>query len=355
MVIVVLSGSFVYFTMADAQFYVDEATYARLGYALIHGHLATTSSLWPLYYQLGYGRSDFPTPFGSAQTVEPYLDHPPLVPLLLIPVLVAGVSPRLLPIIFSSLTTFLIFSLLRSQRVLAWASALAWIGLFVTHQILSMLFLDAGVAFFSMLTLIFTSVYNKTGARNYLYLAGIIAGASALSKEYGVATLLYLLVFLLYTRAGSIKNILQRSSKPFLLGLGIASTWPLYGLAIAAPLFLAIIQANASRSFLFGANLNLLAFVTLFNYTSSTMYYAGVDPILLIGWLGIGYSLWKRKLPLVQLSLLSYLGVVLGLRYAWFYTTIPLFPFFAIGIGGLLTDFAYGLRNHIARITGKTN
>lgn len=346
-IIVVLSGSYAFFTIVDAQFYVDEQTYARLGYSLLQGHLATTSSFYQLYYQLGYARSDLPTPFGSMETVEPFLDTPPLVSVLLVPVLLMGASPRLLPIVFSALTTFLIFFLLRGQRILAWASALVWTGFFVSHQILSMLFIDSGVAFFNLLTVTLTSEYARTRSRNYLYLAGVTGGLAALSKQFGIASLLFLLGYLIYSRLGLAKESIVKNSGPFLLAVGIALIWPLYGLATAAPLFIQLQQANASRSFLSGVNSNLSVLVSSFTYTQSTMYYAGVDVMLLIGWVGVAYSVSKRKFRLVTLSILTYLLVVLALRYAWFYTMIPLFPFFAIGLGTLATDLVDLVRRRL--------
>ena len=49
----------------------------------------------------------------------------------------------------------------------------------------------------------------------------------------------------------------------------------------------------------------------------------------------------RKNLLAVQAFPPSYLSVVLGLRYGWFYTLIPLFPFFAIGIGTIVADVIY--------------
>lgn len=332
--------------MAEKPFYVDEDTYARLGYSLLQGHLASASSLWSIYYRLGYVRSDLYTPFGSINTVEPWLDHPPLLGFLLVPILLIGATPRLLPIIFSSLSTFLIFFLLRRQRLLAWISSLAWIVLFTSHQILSMVFVDAGVSFFNLLTVAITMEYGKTGSRKLLYLAGISAGASALSKLFGIATLLYLLTYLIYVRVGPRREGLVGNSKPFLLALGIASVWPLYGLAIASPLFIQLQLFNAARS-LFAENNIGLQLVSAFTYTKSTMYDAGLDWVLIIGWAGVAYSLRKSTLLPIHLSLGSYLLVVFVLRYAFYYTVIPTLPFLAIGIGVLATDAIHNSRRQL--------
>jgi hypothetical protein len=332
--------------MASSQLYIDEITYARLGYSLLQGHLASDSALLPIYQEFGFVRSDIRTPLGYIDSVEPWLDHPPFVPLLLVPILVIGASPRLLPIIYSSMTTLLIFFLLRDRRVLAWVATLTWVGFFITRSILSMLFLDSGVAFFNTLTVVLTNEYTRSRSSKQLYIAGIAAGASALSKLFGIASLLYLLVYLIYARLSPLKEKLPSNYKPLLLGIGIASIWPVYGLAIAAPLFVQLLQFNVSRSVISGNILNFPLLASL-SYTKNTMYSAGIDPLLLVGWVGMAYSLRKKNLQIIRMSPLCYLLVVLGLRYASFYTLIPLFPFFAIGIGAVVTDIISVTRNRL--------
>ena len=323
---VLLGASYAYVTMASSQLYIDEITYGRLGYSLLQGHLASDSALLPIYQKLGSVRSDIHTPLGYIDSVEPWLDHPPLVPLLLAPVLATGVSLRLLPIIFSSLTALLVFFLLRDRRVLAWATTLIWISFFITHPILSMLFVDSGVAFFNLLTVVLTNEYTRGRSSKPLYAAGVAAGASALSKLFGVASLLYLLAYMVHSRLSQPKENLPTTYKPLLLGIGIASIWPLYGLATAAPLFAQLLQFNVSRSVISGNILNFPVLASL-SYTKNAMYSAGIDPFLLGGWVGIVYSLLKKNLRVILLSPACYLLVVLGLKYAWFYTVIPLVPF----------------------------
>lgn len=343
---VLLGASYAYVTMANSELYIDEITYARLGYSLLQGHLASDSALLPIYQKFGSVRSDIHTPLGYIDSVEPWLDHPPLVPLLLAPILATGVSPRLLPMIFSSLTALLIFFLLRDRRVLAWVGTLTFIGFFVTHPILSMLFVDSGVAFFNLLTVVLTNECTRSTSSKPLYAAGVAAGASALSKLFGVASLLYLLAYMVHAKLGQAEENLPANYKPLLLGFGVASIWPLYGLATAAPLFVQLLQFNVSRSVISGNILNFPVLASL-SYTKNAMYSAGIDPFLLGGWVGIAYSLLRKNLRVIMLSPACYLLVVLGLKYAWFYTVIPLFPFFAIGIGAMVTDIISVTRKRI--------
>src|SRR5205807_4535125 len=249
LLVVVMSASYVYIVRANSPLYIDEIAYARAGYSLAQGHLASISSFFPIYQRLGLVRNDIHTPFGYLDSVEPWLDHPPLVPLLLIPLVVIDSSPRVLPIIFSAASTLLIFVILRERRVLAWSSALAWTGLFVTHPILSMLFVDSGVAFFNLLTVTLLAEYSRTHGKKWLYLVAVAAGASALSKEiFGFTSLLYLVAYLIYDRLSRRREPLTRNLKPLLLAVGIASTWWIFALTVAAPLFIQILQLDVSRS-----------------------------------------------------------------------------------------------------------
>ena len=134
----------------------------RLAYSILHGHLASASSFYQIYAQLGYNRTDIYTLFGSSTTVEPWLDHSPLVPILSAPFfLIGGVSPRVLPIIFCSLIALEIFVLLRYQLILAWISVIVWVAYVFTSPLLSMLFLDAGVSFFLMSTLVLVKEFGS--------------------------------------------------------------------------------------------------------------------------------------------------------------------------------------------------
>jgi len=354
LLIVAVSTFYVYVARANSPLYIDEIAYARAGYSLAQGHLSSISSFFSIYQRLGLVRNDIHTPFGYLDSVEPWLDHPPLVPLLLVPLLVIDSSPKLLSIIFSAASTLLIFALLRERRVLAWSSALAWTGLFVTHPILSMLFVDSGVAFFNLLSLTMLGEYSRTHRRKWLYFAAIASGASALSKEiFGLSSILYLVAYLIYARLGPRHEALTRNLKPILLAVGLASTWWIFAITVDAPLFIQLLHYNVSRSALSDHTFSDVFSILLasFSYSRSSMNYNGVDPILAISWVALIYSLSKSGVRFVQASSVCYLSVVFVLRYAWFFTVIPLFPFFAIGIGDLVTDAISVLRGIFSRAT----
>ena len=348
LLVVMVSASYAYATWANTTLYIDEQVYARAGYSLAQGHLASASSLLRIYREFGFVANNIHTPFGYVDSVEPWLDHPPLVPLLLVPLLAIDASPRLLPIIFSSVSPLLIFFLFRNRRVLAWSSTLVWTGLFVTHPILSMLFVDSGVAFFNLLTVTLLSQYTRTHTKQWLYFAAVAAGASALSKEiFGFTSILYLLVYLVYVRLGPRRELLTRNLKPFLLAVGIALTWWIFAMTVAAQLFIQIFQFNVLRSTFSSHTFSDIfrIFLASFSYSKRSMSYTGIDSVLVISWVALIYSLSKPGVRTVQVSSLCYLSIVFALRYVWFFTVIPLFPFFAIGIGTIVTDLISTLRS----------
>src|ERR1017187_1366841 len=99
----ILIISISYARFGSGPLYIDEITYARLGYSLMLGHLASDTSFYSLYQQFGLATNSIQTPYGNVASVEPWLDHPPLMGFLLVPVLAIGLQPRFLPIILFNL------------------------------------------------------------------------------------------------------------------------------------------------------------------------------------------------------------------------------------------------------------
>jgi len=340
LIIVAIGATYVYSTMASTPLYIDEIAYATLAHSLAQGHIATDSSFIQIYEKFGAVTNSIHVQYGHLDSAEPWLDHPPLVSMILVPIILTSLSPRLLPIIFASMTTFLIFFILRGNRLLAWISALTWMGLFLTHPVLSMLFLDSGVGFFNLLTVTMVNEYEKSRrGGKWLYVGGIAAGASALSKlGFGLAGPFYLLIYVIYTKIGPRRESLTTNLKPFLLSIGIASIWPLYGLTTAAPLFIQILTVNASRSAFSGDSIGLAKFIYSIVWSVHEIHATTIDVTLIVGLVAMTYSLFRSGLRIVQTAALTYLAVVLMLRYVQFTSMIPLFPFYAIGIGAIITD-----------------
>jgi hypothetical protein len=123
-----VSASISYLRFGSGPLYIDEITYARLGYSLMLGHLASDTSFYSLYQKFGLGTNSIETPYGTVASVQPWLDHPPLMGFFLIPVLAMGFQPRLLPIILFNLTGVVLYLVFqgRDQR-LAWATVVGFV------------------------------------------------------------------------------------------------------------------------------------------------------------------------------------------------------------------------------------
>jgi hypothetical protein len=331
-------------------FYIDEDVYARLAYSILHGHLASASSFYQIYAQFGYNRTDIYTPFGSSTTVEPWLDHPPLVPILSGSFfLIGGVSPRVLPIIFCILIALEIFVLLRHQLILAWISVIVWVAYVSTSPLLSMLFLEAGVSFFLMSTLVLVKEFDSRGSRVYLYAAAITAGLCGLSKIFGISAILFLLLFLIYYA----RRKPARKQLSVLAGVGAVSlsvvitlTWFVYGFLAAPNLFQKLFTLNAQRSLLSAHNIDLLVLVKSPVVGPSQISGGSFSLPLVIGIVCLLYLFFRKDTRLLQLCIVSYLGFSFALGYFWFYTTIPLYPFYSIGVGYLIYAVIFRGRKH---------
>ena len=65
----------------------------------------------------------------------------------------------------------------------------------------------------------------------------------------------------------------------------------------------------------------------------------GIDYSLVLSWLGVAYLLARRAVLFeFKIALISYLAVFLFLRFPAIYQTIPLYPFFALTLGTLVSD-----------------
>jgi hypothetical protein len=335
-----------YLASRTTPIYVDEYAYTFLGHFLIQGRLATMTSFLSLYQSLHYVGPTVQLPWGQLGTGEPWLDHPPLVSMILIPFLLADLPARTLPILLSSLDGAMIYILLRRRKLLALISVALLIVYVATNPILSMLFLETGVTFFAMVTLVLTSEYlNGKKQQAYLYFAALSAGLAAASKESGLSVVLYFGLFLLYLKWKDKKSIVS-SLKPFLLSLSISLTWFIFALLLAPNLFLQLLKINTNRYQLAGGSTlfhNIpLFFVDQPNLSSPhNIQYGPISPLMVLGVVGVAYlaarCFFTQDLLPVALLPFCYLAFILPTE-VFFYTTIVMFPFYSIGIGAILYD-----------------
>ncbi len=207
-------------------------------------------------------------------------------------------------------------------------------------QFNSMMFIDNGAIFFLLLTISLTSMFEEKKQERILVIAGISAGLSFLSKEMGIFAILYFLLYLLFSHG------LKRYYKWLILTIGIALSWFVFSLIIDNKLFLAVISAQIGKT---NGDINIQYMFTTavsnFTYNFDAFYVGSVNSILILSWVAIGSFAFGKTHKLVKLGLLSLITTLAVLRYAWFYTWIAIYPFFAIAIAYCVYEIAIYAKN----------
>jgi len=306
--------------------YCDELIYEKLARFIFNGHLASSSSHYAIYATHNATLS-----LGTeVQIVEPWVDHPPLFSILLIPFWLKGI-PRLLPILLSTLSTFLIIYLLRKNFTLSLLSGLIFAFFPSAVRLNSMVFLDNGTSFFFLLTLALTSRYEEQESRRLLVLSGVSAGLSFLCKISGVFAIIYLALYLLFT------NKLRRNFFAFIVALCISAIYPISNLMLNADLFLDILTVQKNRLGVFQfLSTGLSPAVSDFTYTRNMFTTGSISVVLLLSWISLGAFLNSRNNKVVKLGILSFVLTFLIISYAWFFSWIPMYPFFSIALAYVL-------------------
>ncbi len=313
----------------NAPQYVDETTYIILAQSLSTGHLATQSSFTNVYNSTGLATISLNN---GLIIVEPWFDHPPFFSILDIPFLIFG-APRLLPIILGALSTFLIMYLLRNNAVESILAGFIFAVFPFAIQLNSMMFIDNGSTFFFLLTIALTSMYEKRKMERILILAGISAGISFLNKELGVFAILYFLFYLIATRS------FKKNYKWLILAIGVASSWFIMGLSINSQLFLTIFTTQFGRTSL-SYNLQHIFYTALsnFSYDYNNFYIGSTSLLLVLSWIAVVGFVFIKGHKLIKIGLLSFVITMAIIRYAWFYTWIAMYPFFAIAIASCICE-----------------
>ena len=331
--IVVLASFLIRLDQINSVKYCDELIYEKLARFIFHGHLASSSSHYAIYVA-----HNATLPLGTdVQVVEPWVDHPPLFSILLIPFWLKGM-PRVLPILFSTLSTFLIIYLLRQNFPLSLLSGLIFAFFPSAVRLNSMVFLDNGTSFFFLLTLALTSRNEEQESRRLLVLSGISAGLSFLCKVSGVFAIIYLMFYLLFT------NKLRRNYVALIVALGIAAIYPLSNLLLNADLFLDIVTVQQNRLGVFQfLSTGLSPAVSDFTYTENMFITGSISVVLLVSWISLGAFLNSRNHKVIKLGILSFVLTFLIISYAWFFSWIPMYPFFSIALAYCLHKMFQGM------------
>ncbi len=347
---------FRYLMFASGQMYIDEQIYSRLGYSLIQGHLATGSSFFSLYQQYGLNTSAINTPYGNVDSVQPWLDHPPLVGFLLIPFLSMNLLPRALPIALSTVVSVVVYRMARDYGEVAGIFAFVAFTAFTLYTpLLSMVFLDSSVSLFFILTVFLTVQYFQNSKNVFLYFAGVTAGLAAASKLTGVAAFLFLLLAMVYARAKNLQKPPLTFLKTVLIGALFPAVWFAYGFLTEPSLFVRLIQDNMSRSIFSGNILSIFSIaISSWTYGASEIAKTGIDSVLVLALIPIVYLLLRREAGLVLISFIALWVSAMAISYSWVFSTIPFYPIYAIGIGILTNELVSTLRRAIKEdITGQ--
>jgi hypothetical protein len=342
-----------YLAVRSTPTYIDEWTYITLGHFLIQGKLATLTSFQQVYNSLGLVGPNVTFPWGTMPTGQPWLDHPLLVPIILIPFLLLDLPARTLPILLSSAITVMLYVLLRRKRVAALISVAIWIIYLATNPILSMLFLDVAVSFFSLFAVVLTSEYvSSKHERIYLYAGAFSAGLAAASKESGLAAVAYIGILVLYLRFKNKESILK-NAKPFFLSVLISAFWYVFAFATSPTLFLSLLKINSQRynspggTYLYNHIPNF--FVTAANLSNMFQITFGqTSPLMVLGLIGIFYligrSFVRDELRLPAFFACCYVAFILPTD-VYFHVIIPLFPLYCIGTTSIIYDLVTRARD----------
>ncbi len=339
-IIICVSSFSLRFQQINSAQYCDEMVYIKLANILASGHLASSSS----YYSVYVNHNALLSLPNQAQIVEPWFDHPPFFSIIDIPFWFAGL-PKLLPILLGALSTLLIMYLLRQNKVLAILAGAIFAVYPFAVQLNGMMLLDNGAIFFFLLTLALTSKYEKNKSDLALLLAAFSAGLSFLCKEIGVYAILFMFLYVLYTR----KTIKATTAlKATLIPIAVASTWVIFGLLSNPSLFLDIIATQLNHiTGQIGYQALLTTSVSGFSFVPVTsgevvVQFGSVNGLLLFSWICLGILLFDSGHKIVRIGILSILVTLFVMKYAWFFTWVAIYPFFAIAIASVI--YTVGLK-----------
>ena len=322
--------------------YVDEETYDWLAFNLSQGKLRTGSSFTDVYARYGATTPD--------QQVEPWLDHPVLYPSILGIVKaffrfafrsdLAFYGSRLTSILIFCLPTIYLVMIVCKKRYGNGPAVIAGLTYAVAPSIVlmqQMIFLDQGVALFSMLSFFALTKHLDEGGPKWLVLSSIFAGSASLCKGTGVFAIPAVALTVIFSKGFTIKKKVSKSLLTLVIGGALFLIYPLYGYLLNSQLFQAISSTQLSSHSIIVDWLIRSMVEYPWNYQHA------YDLFLLLGWIAVAYMLVKGlehhqvEAPLIWLA--CYIGVLVFVaRNAYFYSQIVLYPFLSIAIGKMLFD-----------------
>jgi len=319
--------------------YCDEEAYDWLAYNLSQGKLRTGSTFTSVYAQFGAAIPD--------DGVEPWLDHPVLYPLILGAVKklpqffnaeVKFYDVRLASILIFCLPTIYLAMVICRKEFGAGAAAISGLTYALVPSMVlqqKMIFLDHGVAFFSMLSIYALSVHLSSGTERWWILSVIFSGLASLSKGLGIFAILAVALTMVLKPQSTLKKRTIRSFLSLVIGGSLFLLYPIYAYVLNFQLFKAIASVQLSR-----ASPEWLV-RSMFEYPWS--YQHVYDYFLLLGWISVAYTVVigsrEKRINPTLMWLICYLAVLVFVaKTAYYYSQILFYPFLSILTGKMLFD-----------------
>jgi 4-amino-4-deoxy-L-arabinose transferase-like glycosyltransferase len=199
-----------------------------------------------------------------------------------------------------------------------------------------MVFLDHGVAFFSLLAVYALTMYSTSGCNKWWIFASVFAGLASLCKGTGISAVFAVAITIILNTEDMLKICVAKGISSLVIGGSLFLVYPLYGYIFNPKLLSAIVSIRSSTIF------SAEWFVrSLFEYPWS--YERIYDWFLLIGWVAVAYtlviSLREKRINTIVIWLACYLFTLVFIaRNAFYYSQIVLYPFLSILIGKMSTD-----------------
>ena len=319
------------------------------GWSILHDGTPRGWTLWPG----SYGGQPIITTMLSMHgvewhVIEPYFEHPPLLHLLVGGAAMLGgaehwsharlADGRLVPIFLSTLTTWLVILIARrTDRNLLHPSPAPWFAGLI-YAVLPTIALQGRVikeeAILTPLVagcvLAFLRWRDDGHRTRDAVLAASLAGACMLAKVTGFAVVAALIGLFVYERQ------IREGVRAGLIGVGVASLFPLFGAVVNWQVFLETQRLQGGRP----THYNL--FLRFFDDGMINMSLIGRGWLLFL-WLATMASVFSRPrkdqmaLYLVPIFYLVAIGLGSGnWTYGWYIS--PVVPYLCLGVGRYLAD-----------------
>jgi 4-amino-4-deoxy-L-arabinose transferase-like glycosyltransferase len=300
------------------RWYCDEGTYGQVGVNIFHGTWGTT--VW--------GPNFFPPVFPVISGVMSTLFGHSMIAIR-IPGAIAGAA--------SVLLLYLIVNRLYKNRVIALLSAgmLSIASLYINRLAM----MDNFMALFLLLTVFFYLKFKDSRQNKWIYLAGIAAGLSFLSKYTGICAILFLVVQSLFDKE------FAKTWKPLLTFGVLAMIYPLLGLMnwhnfTSDTLF----QASRGTNYYNFVSMLIMGHPIDQLYTKLYDWFFILSPWMLLGVVSCALILPQKENRILCILLVSVVFVYAVAKSVWWAYLVGIYPVYCTSIAVVCYDTARGIK-----------